>query len=231
MEQLTGKSRRQPSETSGPYAKAVLSSKPAAYWRMSDLEGSTAFDTSGNLHPAVYEAGVVHYLRGPKSDGFSGRTVNRAAHFAGGRLTTQMRDMPLNYTVEMWFWNGLSQAARAITGYLFARGAGDALAIGGSVSSPGRLMFGGTAGHTAIRTKTWNYIAVIRDGNRVSAYLNGNRTPELQVSEDEVPSLEIFVGGRDDHEATFEGKIDEVAVYPRALTADEVAAHYQAAGL
>ena len=231
MEQLAGKTRRHLTETNGPYAEAVLGSKPEAYWRMSDMEGSTAFDTSGNLHPAIYEAGIVHYLTGPESAGFSGGTVNRAAHFAGGRLTTQIRDVPPNYTVEMWFWNGLPEAVRSITGYLFARGAGDALSIGGSASSPGRLVFDGTAGHTEIRTKTWNQIALVREGNRVSAYLNGNRTPELQVTSNEAASPEFFIGGRDDHESTFEGKIDEVALYPRALTADEVAAHYRAAGL
>jgi hypothetical protein len=231
MEKLSGKSRRKPSDANGAYAQAVLASKPAAYWRMSDMEGSTAFDTSGNLHPAIYEPGIVHYLTGPESAGFSSGIINRAAHFAGGRLTSQIASMPTNYSVEMWFWNGLSDVARSVTGYLFARGAGDALAIGGSASSAGHLVLDGTAGHTAIPTKSWNQIVLVRDGDRVAAYLNGNRTPELQVSSKATASPEFFIGGRDDHESSFEGKIDEVSLYPRALSTDEVAAHYQSAGL
>ena len=39
----------------------------------------------------------------------------------------------------------------------------------------------------------------------------------------------LFVGGRSDGFANFEGKIDEVAVYDRALRPEEIAAHYAAA--
>jgi|GEM_PF-3813959 len=40
----------------------------------------------------------------------------------------------------------------------------------------------------------------------------------------------IFLGGRHDQEATFEGKIDEVAVYDRPLTPAEIVEHFCAAG-
>ena len=39
----------------------------------------------------------------------------------------------------------------------------------------------------------------------------------------------MTIGGRDDHEATFEGKIDEVALYDRPLTPIEIAEHFRAA--
>ena len=41
----------------------------------------------------------------------------------------------------------------------------------------------------------------------------------------------LFIGGRSDGLFNFEGKIDEVALYPRALAASEIAAHYQASAL
>jgi hypothetical protein len=37
----------------------------------------------------------------------------------------------------------------------------------------------------------------------------------------------FFLGGRNDNVANFEGKLDEVAVYGRALTDEEVSAHYR----
>lgn len=40
---------------------------------------------------------------------------------------------------------------------------------------------------------------------------------------------QLFFGGRNDDFAPLEGKLDEVSVYNRALSADEVAAHYAAA--
>src|SRR6185436_16343577 len=41
----------------------------------------------------------------------------------------------------------------------------------------------------------------------------------------------VFVGGRNDGLFNFEGNLDEVALYPRALTATEIAAHYHASAL
>jgi len=196
----------------------VLKYKPVAYWRLADVNGPTALDASGNGHPGVYEDGVVFYLQGP---------IHRAAHFAGGRLTSAIAGVPPSYTVALWFWNGLPSTARRTTGYLFARGPADALAIGGN----GRLVLGGHAGVTEIRTKAWNHIALVRDGNRVSVYLNGNREPELQVVSDAAAAPEFYIGGRNDHEATFEGKISDVAIFGRALGADETSDLYRASDL
>ena len=40
---------------------------------------------------------------------------------------------------------------------------------------------------------------------------------------------QLFIGGRNDNLFNFEGKIDEVAVYKRPLTAQEAAEHFVAA--
>ncbi|MFT5128466.1 MAG: putative membrane-bound dehydrogenase-like protein, partial [Rhodothermales bacterium] len=42
---------------------------------------------------------------------------------------------------------------------------------------------------------------------------------------------QVFVGGRNDNFANFEGRLDEAAVYDRVLKPEEVSAHYHAAGL
>ena len=41
----------------------------------------------------------------------------------------------------------------------------------------------------------------------------------------------LFFGGRCDNQFNFEGKLDEIAVYTRALSIAEIRAHYQASGL
>ncbi|HWB98586.1 MAG TPA: LamG domain-containing protein, partial [Bryobacteraceae bacterium] len=231
LEQVAGKPRRKPEETNGPYARAVLRSKPAAYWRMTEFAGTEAADASGNQRPATYEDGVAFFLPGPESAGFSGTQVNRAVHFAGGRMLASVPGLAADYTIEFWFWNGLPNTARSITGYLAAPGGGPALAIGGTGSSPGRLTLGGAAGTTEIQPKTWNHVAMVQQGGRVSVYLNGNRKPELAGQAGGTPSDQIYVGGSQDREFTFEGKIDEVAVFGHALTEAEIASHYQAAGI
>ena len=90
------------------------------------------------------------------------------------------------------------------------------------------------AGKTEIKLKTWYHVVLVRDGSRLTVFLNGNPEPEIGGRAEVRPSSgqpQWFFGGRSDSFANFEGKIDEVAVYPRALSPAEAAAHYQAAGL
>ena len=140
------------------------------------------------------------------------------------------------YSVEMWFWNGLSADARAIAPQATCLRGADELAIGGAERATGKLVFasGGRVleGSTPLATKTWYHVVLVRDGARVSVYLNGSATPEI-ASDSAPPAIspDLYVGGRADAVATFEGKIDEVAVFGRALSAAEAARHYTTAAL
>jgi len=145
----------------------------------------------------------------------------------------------------MWFANYMPTDAREVTGYLFAQGIGraagapcDHLALGGTGSGASKLRFDNgddsneiLFGHTEIRPKTWNHVVMVRDGKRITVYLNGNPAAEISgEAKSLVPTdtKRVFIGGRNGHDATFEGRIDEVAIYDHALSADEAARHYAA---
>ena len=252
LEEVSGRPRRKVTEPQGAYPQAVLASQPVAYWRMGELNGPQALDASGRRQHGLYEDGVAFYLEGPESAGFCGEVrAKRAAHFAGGRMNRALESLGRTYSVQMWFWNGMPNDLRPVTGYLVSRGvdaaadaAGDHLGLGGA--SPlsdgpkaGRLLFYNgnvlkevLSGRTEIAPKSWNYVVLVRDGEEVAVYLNGNTTPEISGrAAVGLPSGvgRLFIGGRSDHYANFEGKIAEVAVYDRALTAEEIARHYAAA--
>ncbi|NQT51379.1 LamG domain-containing protein, partial [bacterium] len=249
LEEVSARPRRKPITPHGAYAKAVLASKPLAYWRMGEFDGPRATDASRHSHHGTYEEGVVFYLEGPESSQFCGEgRSNRAAHFAGGRMKASLKGLATTYSVELWFWNGFPANARAVTGYLFSRGhdgdttcPGDHLGIGGKTSEPGKLFFfNGNAlneaaeGATPVSFKAWNHVVLVRDGVKVVVYLNGSRAAEIAT--EVTPTCpkgcnEVFVGGRCDNVCNFEGKIDEVAIYGRALSADEVSSHYADAGV
>jgi hypothetical protein len=156
--------------------------------------------------------------------------INRAPHLAGGRVVAKAARLGSTYSVELWFWNGLPAEARDFTGYLFGRGMTETLGIGGKSAWTGRLVLGnGGAGSTVIPHKTWNHVVLVNRGGMAAVYLNGSATPEVSGELPLAEPPEIFIGGRPDGHANFEGKLDEVAVYRRALQPKEIADHYAAA--
>jgi Concanavalin A-like lectin/glucanases superfamily len=247
LEQVAGKLRRSSRLAHGPYAQSVLTSKPLAYWRLDEIQGPTALDSSGHARHARYEGRVAYYLPGPDAAGlFAGKPLNRAVHFAGGHLRAGLDGLPNAYSVELWFWNGLPNDARAVTGILAAlsreragkpRGAN--FGIGGTRIAPSCLFFtaGATddrihSGKTEIAPKTWHHVGLVRNGRRVTIYLDGRPKPEIDVDVAVEPGRRpgwLSIGGPADDGSAFEGKIDEVALYDRALTADEFVEHVQAA--
>ena len=238
LEKVAGKPRRPVRVLTSPYAHAVLASRPIAYWRLEDMQGPTAFDSSSSGNHATYENGIAFFLPGPSSSPFStGKSINRAAHFAGGRLKAGLAGLGETYCVELWFWNGLPDDVRPTAGYLVSRGAatGDQLGIGGTQVAPRRLFFATgnpnttttLAGKTEIAPKAWHHVALVRDRGQVAVYLDGNRQPEIvgpAVLDAVKDPTSWFIGGRNDGVANFEGKIDEIALYDRALTVDELVA-------
>lgn len=247
LEQVSGTPRRAFVDPSSEYSEAVLASKPAAYWRLGEIDGTQAADATGRHH-ARYEMGVAYYLPGADSPGLtSGPRGNRAAHFAGGRVHAQLPSLGDKYTVSAWIWNGLPHDARAVTGYFFSRGPegdrqapGDHLGIGGTYQAEwqGKLIFFNgnernevLAGRTVLPLKTWSHVTLTRNGDQVAVYLNGQQEPEI-VGKIAITypkeGNDLWIGGRSDGLYNWEGKLDEVAVFDRVLTTEEIIALYKA---
>lgn len=233
LEQISGKPRRPHVESVGPAAKKILDAKPAAYWRFAEMDLSAAVDASPNHCDGVYEPGVCFYLEGPQGDGYTEASqVNRCVHFAGGRMRSRLDSLGDAYTVAISFWNGMPNDARETAGWLFSRdhahaisSRGEHLGVGGTSTSPGRLILQNgfdkpIVGKTPIKRWTWNRVVMLRQPNRVRVYLNGNADPEIdvEVNSDPVAAIaDCFIGGRSDNDSNFEGRIDEVAVFDRAV--------------
>lgn len=248
LEEVSEQPRRKPVASMGKYAETVLASRPVAYWRMSEFNGTKALDVSGYENHGIYEPGVAFYLKGPESASFSGhKHINRAVHFAGGCMKATLPRLAEQYSVEMWFWNGLPSDARAVTGYLFSRGinqaretSGDYLGIGGTQmpKAKGKLFLKNgvkkrqvLVGKTEIPLKRWTYVVLVRNKDKVKVYINGQPEPEIDAQAIvgyPDSTQQLFIGGQCDNLFNFEGKIDEVAVYDYPLDAQEISKHYAA---
>jgi hypothetical protein len=207
--------------------------------------------------PAAYQGGVIRGADGPRAPEFTGLAAdNRAAAFSGidkapgdDRLTA---DLPIaagaDYSVEFWFFNtrDLSQPnAPAVSGYLFSRAGaaeatnaqpGDHLGIGGVESSPrDRLFFydgqNVLPGRTQLALNTWYQVSLVRSGDQVRVYLNGDvANPEIQGSSaPRATSTGVVLGTRSDGYAPFQGRIDEAALFAKPLQPEQIQAHFAAA--
>lgn len=238
LEKISGQPRRPWKLADGAAVRAILDAKPVAYWRLNEFTGPHAADATGHGHSAVYEAGVTYYLEGPRSAAFCAQDVlNRAPHFVGGRLGALLGDLGDRYSVSMWLWNGMPNNGRDVSGWLFSRDrdhglsvSGDHLGIGGKSAHPGRLIFfhgddvnRAVAGKSEIPRWQWQHVVLVRAGQDVRVFLNGQLEIETKAAGHFPAGLDpFFFGGRSDNQANWEGRLDEIACFNRALSAREV---------
>lgn len=226
LEDVAGRARRPAVVTHGAAALAILSARPLAYWRMEDWGGEIAADATGNHH-GTYDPGTARALDGPDSPAFFGPgAINRAVHFAGGGLRANLPALGENFSVSLRLWNGLAADARPVTGDIWTRG-GERLFITGTDSpTPGRLAFASgdappLTGRTAVPLRTWIGVTLVREGTAVRIHLNGDPEPDLAGDAAPVSDAGIRLAGG----ATgLEGRLDEVAVFARALAPGELRA-------
>lgn len=233
---MSGEKRRAVVDEDGPYAQAVLAAEPVAYWRMNEFVPPHAIDSSGHGNHATYdgERGVAFYLLGVGNGmgassqpsrttmAFSGpHQLNRAPHFAGGSMRAELPKLGADYTMTCCFWNGLDPKARATTGVSSARSA-ERLRITGTSGEPGRLFF--TSGDFALSGKSqlpfkdWHHVALVRSGKPVAVFLDGKL--ELSGEFARPPGCATLDSAvRSEGGDTLEGRIDEAAVFDRALSA------------
>lgn len=241
LEAVTGQPRRPIVQSRGPAAKAIAALNPIAWWRMDETAAPHAVDSTSNHHDGVYEPGVVYYLSGPHSDAFClDEETNRAAHFAGGRMSVRLPELKNDYSVSMWCWNGMPNEGRGTAGWLMSRDynhglsqQGVHLGIAGTATNLGKLQFqqGNGAekpsfvGKITIDRWTWNHVVLVRTPDIIRIYLNGKlelEVPQTAVESNSVRQPQFYFGGRSDNADNWEGRLDEVAVFDRALTADQI---------
>lgn len=231
---VAGAEPRRPVEPSCPAASRILAGGPVAFWRLDEMEGYRAVDLGSRRLYGTYEGGFALYLDGPPLAGDG--EINHCVHLAGGSFTTPVIELGDRFTVGLWFWNGLPVDARPVTGDLVALdGVGLRVSLAGTDGPAGRLVLhaSGTTstGTTQLSMKTWHHLALVVDGERVALHLDGVAEPEVvatRTSPKTATAEEIGIGGGPDPSATWEGKLDEITLFDRALAPDEIRSHAQA---
>jgi putative membrane-bound dehydrogenase-like protein len=249
LEEVTDKPRRSPADAHGPAAEAVLAAKPVGYWRLDDEDGTTARNCVSKSLPARLTPGFAWYLPGVgagtgvgtgealvpsrfcKDDSrneTSGESrneqVNRAVHLAGGEIVLPEKPPRADATVIAWIWLGERSGSSDRQGTICAGLSTEPLVVRQDAAHALSFAFGDSATAMPLRADDWHQVAIVRSGDAVRVYVDGGAAPALtgRAAPGETP---IVLG------TGLQGKLDEVALFDRAIDAAEVATLWTASGI
>jgi hypothetical protein len=239
-----------------PYRDEVLADSPVAYWELEETTSGSVIDSSGNGYdgtpgsstaaPTVDVDGIVGraYQFDGSNDRFEGTTLGSFGPNLVGSFTVEfwVKTTETSSQSIMGFFNtgnNLALQVRINTNgtegtaadsiYLFVRS---------DDSSTGRIMRGTFP--AAVSDDEWHHVVIAVDdaqpSGTVRAYLDGanetftKETDNLGTGTANL-GFALGVGARNvrgTFGTFFAGRLDEVAIYPTALSAARVDAHWKA---
>lgn len=203
----------------GSYMRQVLKNAPSAYWRFGEKIGTTAYDSSGNSLNGTFTGGYTLDQIGALAG-----DSNRAVLLDGttGYITVPDNDLldpGDTFTLEAWVKLSALESrilAKDTNGYLLGTDATGTLFL----NKYGIALI--VASTTALATGIWSHVAVTKAGAAVNLYIDGIDKSGAVANSTIVATASPLNIGRAQSGASTKGSIDEVAIYPTALSATEV---------
>ncbi|HOK76373.1 MAG TPA: immunoglobulin domain-containing protein [Verrucomicrobiota bacterium] len=228
-----------------PYNQLVLAQNPLGYWRLNEpaspppgsLPAAANLGSAGAAGNGSYNPGMQAGAPGATFTGFG--ADNKAAAFNGiiGHVSTpaQLNDMA-QFTVMGWIKRGTAHSTRG--GYF---GQNDLLEIGDADGAQNIEVWVNAYGTNMkipypFRDDEWGFLAIVGDGTKTVMYANGEVVATLAGNAPTygLSSYYFNIGGGGIFNATgdvFLGSIDEVAVFDRALTEQQIKEIFNSAGI
>ncbi len=221
---------------SGQYEKAVLGAGPIGYWRMNETAVGTAADSQGGRH-GTFNATVTTGVAGPRPPAAAGLESGNNAMSLNG-ITSDIVVPALNLgkntmTIVAWIKPAATQADWA--GVVFTRGGGTV--AGMSLRTDNELRY--TWNDAAVTYNfpsglwaapdQWNFVAMIVSPTEATLALDTGTGLQLATNPEMAHANQAFgvvthfgidpLGNR-----VFNGALDEIAIYDRALSQAELQA-------
>ncbi|MGW9213561.1 LamG-like jellyroll fold domain-containing protein [Embleya sp. NPDC055664] len=231
---------------SAGYASAITASAPVAYYRLGEQGGTVANNASGSA-----AAGTYHEVIPGRAGVFAGGD-DTAVEFNG---TTSHVELPQNLlrtlprlSVEVWF---KTDKPGVILGHQ-SNPIDDPAGVGGDWTLPlyvdvngnlrGKFLQADGGREIPMRSATtvtdsrWHQAVITSDGTAQTLYVDGAKAGSINGAINNENASRVYLGagfstfwadapGGVSH---FDGSIDEVAVYDRAIDATAVAEHFAA---
>ncbi len=231
--------------------KGIFSNKTGlvGYWPFSEGSGSIAYDKSGNgnngtlgvaANMPTWKNNAPKYTAGAPAA--NGGTQGTALQFDGvddyvdaGNGASLNFSGTKPFTITAWIKPNAVTAGKIVNrfnsgvagNYFFGLFNG-VLQLGRSVS-PWQIF-----GSTTLSASTWYHVVGSYDGSKMYVYLNGvsDATP-VTIGSVADAAINVFIGSSqvsNNPSEFFNGLIDEVRIYNRALSVEEIRYHYNKGG-
>ncbi|MCU1527461.1 MAG: hypothetical protein JWP75_1224 [Frondihabitans sp.] len=218
------------------YVSTVASQGASSLWRFNEASGTNVYDNIG-YNDMVTTGGVTRGASGSASDGSGSSTFDGSTGYAA---TQSAITGPQTFSVEAWI-NTTSTAGGVITGF------GDQNTTTSSnydrhlyMDTNGDVNFGVYDGNTEILTSPkalndgkWHQVIGTLSSAGMTFYVDG----KLVGTKSNITTAQVYngywrVGGDSTWSGAqfFAGNIDDVSVYPTALSRAQVNAQWVAAG-
>jgi hypothetical protein len=230
------------------YAATVNADAPLGWWKLDDAPGS--FTVANAATPGVNEGNVSPDTTLGSEGALLGNPGTAAAftgYSQGARAGASKIEVPatptLNptaFTVECWALprGGAGTYRSPVTSRNAATGVGEGYLFYAGTDNRWQFWLGTGTGWTtlvgpAVALNEWAHLVGTFDGTTASFYVNGTlvATSATAFAPNYSYGLRIGCGGSENlvGDFFFPGRVDEVAVYDKALAVARVQAHYAAA--
>jgi hypothetical protein len=226
-----------PSDTA--YSRLVASDSPLLYWRFDEGSGATARDSTSNKLDGTYsETGIERSQPSLVGD------VNASIRITPGASIDGTNDGKLGFVGQAAFsiecWISIPQPPTAIqtivarssdtatSGYqMWVDPTGALRAYFGRYEAGTGVTVASDEGTPLVIGETYHLVAVY-DGAKLKLHVNGVAATDQKDSAAALTehNYKLRVGRGEDLEGSLSARIDELAVYSKALPGDRIQAHY-----
>lgn len=229
-----------PAPSGDAYSATVLSDSPVAYYRLDEPSGPTLCDSSTTAANGAYKSagvtlGVAGALLNSPDPAAQVASPSAGVGDGGPGLTGNH-----SFTFEGWFRSTGTDQTQVLVD-MGLGGAGNIAGLGSTITTAGSSIlldtFDGVVywptGSVNVYDQQWHYLAVTYDQGtgQVTGYLDGKDLgPKAPPHPLHLGVSNIRVGWWIDTflNRPFIGDMDEIAVYPSALSQARIAAHFAA---
>jgi hypothetical protein len=230
------------------YKRVVLSDAPLAYYRLGEISGTTASDSSGNGHDLTYKNDATRGLVGATYDqDYAAQVGTTTIAQATSQTWFPLGSSPKSIEAWVKYASGPPNATQWYVGGI--GGGTDSFELkfeyGGNIAgidqtdieifNGGSNVYFNPVSNAILWDNNWHHVVITQDGSSYTGYLDGQA---LTISNNlagtiSVAGTSVWIGGFAINNGfnRFPGQIDEWAIYDHVLTPAQVIAHYQSARL